>query len=338
MKNRGNIGSDRAEGTSSSNASGNPSAVSYSVPGSYESFVNELRSQGFTDSDTVEAVFMLERVSYRHMLPYLRAAKRISGQDKPMIKDAHDLLAFDRRFQAVVFKYIGILEGQLRAQYAHWLEERAGKMALYDAANFFNARHYESSMASLRREAQRSKDPIIRSFVRSDADGFRLPVRDAVECMTLGTLSKLISNTKVEGVSDTVAAFFGVSRAELTNWTKTVVSVRNTCAHFDPYVVRKEIPSTPIAIRGLDAETRSTFYVVFILGRLLSARIRFLDVNLLYSFRLWFDLKEVVDPYLEARGDLLRVVGVPDDWSALLNVASRGCVHEGIAVLSELTT
>ena len=41
---------DRAEGTSSSDASGNPSAVSFSIPKSYFRLLEDLDGQGFKDA------------------------------------------------------------------------------------------------------------------------------------------------------------------------------------------------------------------------------------------------------------------------------------------------
>ena len=49
-------------------------------------------------------------------MPYVSAAEK-SGE-KPTLQAVHDLLTLDRRFQAVVFKYIGIFEMQLRASYS----------------------------------------------------------------------------------------------------------------------------------------------------------------------------------------------------------------------------
>ena len=41
---------DRAEGTSSSDASGNPSAISFSIPKSYFRLLEELDGQGIRDA------------------------------------------------------------------------------------------------------------------------------------------------------------------------------------------------------------------------------------------------------------------------------------------------
>lgn len=61
------MGSNRAGGTSSACASGNPPAVSYSVDDSYAPLVDELRRQGFADAGTGETAFLLERTTMSHM-------------------------------------------------------------------------------------------------------------------------------------------------------------------------------------------------------------------------------------------------------------------------------
>ena len=89
--------------------------------------LDDLHRRGFIDARTDAARQLLERVNDRHLMPYVSAAEK-SGE-KPTLQAVHDLLTLDRRFQAVVFKYIGIFEMQLRASYSDAMAKAYGAFA-----------------------------------------------------------------------------------------------------------------------------------------------------------------------------------------------------------------
>lgn len=317
------MGSDRAEGTSSSDASGNPSAIVF--PGhTYEPLVQKLRDRGFLDADTDGVPFLLERVSYRHLQPYLAAVKQRDAEGA-MVKTAHDLLTLDRRFQAIVFKYIGIFETQLRAQYAHWMEVECGPLSLYEPRNFLREKEWRGSIERLNKEVARRREPAVKRML-AENEG-RLPVWEAVEFASLGTVSKLFGNTSTKPVTQQVTSFFGCGKAELSSWTRTITAARNIMAHFDPYIVRSEIPSTPLAIRGVVLPNRDPFYIVMLLAKLLSSPHAFDDMNLVYAFRLWLDLRDFLDGTAAEAPELLDIAGFPIDWEDEFCAATGGALR-----------
>ena len=70
---------DRAEGTSSGDASGNPSAV-FSVEQSYFDILERLRDEGFADALSGEAAYLVQCVSPSHLSPYLSLVRRMRGE------------------------------------------------------------------------------------------------------------------------------------------------------------------------------------------------------------------------------------------------------------------
>lgn len=318
MKKDAKIRFDRAGGTSDS--SGNPPA-NITFPDSYHHIIDELEALGFADADAVAVPYLLERVNYQHLKPYLHSVKSYMGSDAS-VKAAHDLLTFDRRFQSIIFKYIGIFELQFRAQYAHWLKTYYGDFALYDADLFLRYANYQRSIERYEDEVKRRKDKSTREQL-ADNSG-RLPIAYGIELVTLGTLSKLYSNTKDQDLTTRIASFFGASKNELSNWAKTVAAVRNICAHFEPYVVRKGIPSSPLPIRDIDYSNRETFYVAILLSKLLSSKLLFGDLNLSYSYRLYIDIYNIIREAAAANTDLIAISRIPDNWEDLLIEASGG--------------
>lgn len=142
---------DSTGGTSSDCASGNPPVVFFSGQDqpnflSNNQVLKNLRDAGFMDADTDEAKYLLEHVSYQHMIPYLKTAKAWSRDAG--IKRASDLLSFDRLMQAVTLRFIGVIEAQMRAQYSHAMAERHGSLAIYDGSLFLREDRYMRSRES----------------------------------------------------------------------------------------------------------------------------------------------------------------------------------------------
>lgn len=318
----GKIDIDRAEGTSSGDASGNPSAVFCTDP-SFVPTLRRLSERGFSDAVSGEAGFLVSNVSYRHLGPYLSAVEHNHGGDRPTLQEVHNVLTFDRRYQSILFKYIGIFESKLRTQYARRMEDAHGAFALYDESLFLRRDRYERSMdfysSEVRRQATKSR-AVRRSLDEHDG---RIPVSHGVECATLGTLSQLYSNTADQCVTAGVASSFGCSKSELSSWAKTITDVRNVCAHFDCYAVRRQIPSAPLRIRGIeDADNRGTFYVVLLLLRLMDPDVPFPDANLDYTARLRSDVESSVSAFAQVHPYLVEALGFRGTWREQMRLAS----------------
>ena len=291
MANEGDrIRGARAGGTSGRKSSGNPPAISFSI----KKDIAYLEQRGF-DCSSPEARYVIERVGMHRLEAYLpvvwgnsRAISFVNTtiieHDNPALKEAHDLLTYDRHMQAVILKYIGIIESQFRARYSRAMSSLHGDMALYDPALFRREEHWARAMEDASREIAR-KASASRTMRRAlDADG-KAPVGVSVEYMTLGTLSKLYNNTSDQTVVDWVAHGMNSSARELRGWLRTVADVRNICAHFNPYIVRRQIPATPLPIRSCELSNRSPFYIFPLLETMLSSKDakRFDDQDLDYS-------------------------------------------------------
>ena len=98
-----------------------------------------------------------------------------------------------------------------------------------------------------------------------DGNGGKVPVWLAVECMSLGNLSKLYSNTGNVSVTHSIADSFGVKRDELTSWLACLTAARNSCAHYDCLAFRKQLSTPPKSIRDVRCPNTIPFYTVFLL-------------------------------------------------------------------------
>ncbi len=316
---------DRAEGTSSSDASGNPSAVSFSIPKSYFRLLEELDGQGFKDALRGETAYLLERTSYEHLKPYLAMIRRHPRNGTPRVQDAHFLMSFDREFQAIAFKYVGIFESQMRAQYAHRMTCSHGGLCLYDRGLFLregnHARSLEHYSGEVERKARKGDPSVKRALAEN---GGRCPIELGIECMSLGTLSMLYSNTADRDVTDGVAESFGCTKSELASWLRTVGDARNAFAHFDSYLVRRQIPSTPLAIKGIGASNRKPFYIALLLMHLLSCDEMIEDWTLKYALLMNSEISGLLERNEGLFGYLYGEMGIPEENGRLDMIEAAG--------------
>ena len=295
----GNNGANRAGDTSQ--RCGNSPAVSVSGHFSPKSeppdvlskqeLIRHLAEMGFNDTDTAQAAYFIDRVGYTHAKPYaVRFAHRETG-----LAAVEAAVRFDRLFQSVLLKYIGLFEVQFRAQYSRLMAETGGAFAHRDPSCFKSQDLHMASLESYADEVNRqSRQSNVRVRKLIDAYG-DLPVWDAVEVMTMGTLSKLYKNTRSKAVRFGVADSFGVRCDELTSWMGTISYVRNRCAHFGRLLGTKLV-YMPKAIKGIGLSTDHPLYAALILEKLLSTDTEFPeDLPLMYSVGLLSDIVDVAN-------------------------------------------
>lgn len=311
---------ERTGGTSSACASGNPPVV-FSPPlfKSNDEILAELADKGYVGTDAPESRYVLEHVTYQHLMPYIRALDAIDGHPDPSLKLAHDLLTFDRRMQVVLMKYIGVFESQFRAQYLINMASRHGAYALYEEELFLRGERYAESLGYYQSEVEKRirRDSNMRQA--HEVGGGKLPLWMGVECMTLGTLSSLFSNTRDRSVTDAVAESFGASKSELVSWTKTITATRNICAHFEPLFVRKQLPAQPKKIEGVTCPRRMPLFAVLLLAHLLRKTIDTTDPNLNYKRRIEHDAAREINAFFTYFGPF-PIASIPFNWKSLLHV------------------
>lgn len=275
--------------------------------------LTRLSDMGFDDTDTPQASYFIDRVGYSHARPYAaRFAHRCTG-----LATVEAAVRFDRLFQSVMLKYIGIFEVQFRAQYSRLLAESGGAFAHRDPSCFKSMKWFESSLSAYAEEANRQirqKNEHVRSGVETYGD---LPVWDAVEVMSMGTLSKLYKNTRSKRVRFGVADSFDVTYEDLVSWMGTISFVRNRCAHFGR-LLGTNLVYMPRAIDGVALSTRHPLYAALVLEKLLSSEVEFPNnIPLMHSVCL---LSDIVDAASECTEPIVSEY-FPPNWKRLISRA-----------------
>lgn len=262
----GDMEPDRTEG--SSRRSGNSPVFSF------EDFCSYVDKLGFHASSPDAARELFETVGFQRLLPYLSFIdeNRISYAGRSM-EALSELIEFDSAVRCLVLKYVDIIETQLKARYAQFMLEELGEFCIMDKRNFKYEAEYQEAIRAIRHELIRQKKDNA-AVQRQLEHGFeRVPVRLALEVSSLGAVSKLLRNTKSPVVTSKVAASFGVNKRCLLSWVETISLVRNACAHFAPYAVRRQIPSAPKPVFGVEGNHAEPLYVFAVIERLLLGRV-----------------------------------------------------------------
>ena len=252
---------------------------------------------------------VLGKMSYQHLLPYVRLLEEGSHQEHS-IRELHRLAVFDRKLQSVVLEYVGLFELQLRAQYADAMGRRFGAFAHTDPHNFKNRGHFDGFMKAYRTEVSKQLRCGNRSISRSIEAYGEAPIWEAVEIMPFGVLSKLYNNTRPKSVRHEVSDSFGVASSGLSSWLRSLTVVRNTCAHFSP-LVGQRVPYSPARMDGVSCDNSTPFYAVLVLERLLSSADSIAELpDACYGIALAQDITDLFNAF----SDMLPLSGIPNDW------------------------
>lgn len=259
------INGDRAGDTSAEKSS---SANSPAILSSVRDDVSQLKSMGIDCGSSLSAEYVLACTTLHRLLAYRRFVEENKRGRKPELKEFWDVLTFDRRIQSTLIKYIGIFESKFRSVYSRLMGQECGEFALYEKRNFRRPDAYDRSRVHYETDINRQKR---NRFIKRQLDNYdgKVPLGVAVEYLSLGTLSKFYTNTKSHAVTKECAESFNVNKDKMASWLKTLTDVRNCCAHFNPYVTRRQIPSTPLPMRGEEEMSRHPFYAALMLQHLL---------------------------------------------------------------------
>ncbi|MBQ9000894.1 MAG: Abi family protein [Eggerthellaceae bacterium] len=259
------IAHDSTGGTS--HGSGNPPVFHF------KSFIDRLGAIGYSVESDMLTSYLIESVGYQTLTSYFSFFERIALQDHmKSLGTVNDVLDFDNQARILLLKAIGIIEQQLKAQFQAAMYEVGGTYCLYDPTLFRRENERVAALNSLRVEANRqsrNNAGVRRSFKSGES---RLPIWTAMDVASLGTVRRMYSNTRNAEVVHRVAESFGVNHRCLHSWLRTLTLVRNCCAHFNPYVVRPQIPAVPKPVYGVEGDNAKPLYALSLVDKLLNGR------------------------------------------------------------------
>jgi abortive infection bacteriophage resistance protein len=141
----------------------------------------------------------------------------------------------DEGLRAALIPALARVELVLRSHTARVIADTHGPSGRYLEADFYtDVGNAEPTVLSCRRDIERSKERHILRYRSSNGvtpDFGDLPVWSAVEAWSFGTLSKCIERGARGALADEVATSLGVAKAGFAYRVRSMVYLRNRCAH-----------------------------------------------------------------------------------------------------------
>jgi abortive infection bacteriophage resistance protein len=181
-----------------------------------------------------KAIRFLSRVNYyrfsAYCIPFEKS--RHSFRENVTFSNVQELYKFDKDLRNLLDEALEIIEIGLKTSIAYHLAHKHNTFIHETPDAFFENRAFTFSkwQEKLHTEIRRSQEKFIDHF-KSKYEGFpKLPLWMAVEVMSFGSLSRMISALKrTEQIE--IARIYGLHSKVFCSWLHTLVYVRNICAH-----------------------------------------------------------------------------------------------------------
>lgn len=198
----------------------------------YNAVLDNMEDRGLIIEDRGAALLILREVSPFHLenfgLQWVNEGKYCKGVSIAML---YQLYNADRMIKNFLFDYLADMEVQLRNVLGSILHEMAGPYGYLDKDYFKNEEYHETFIHDVENELRRANEPFVRAYRKDEEDKSPVPVYVALEVITMGSLSKLVSNLKRSELKK-LASFYGLKSEKLIiSFLKALTILRNTCAH-----------------------------------------------------------------------------------------------------------
>lgn len=201
----------------------------------YDQQIDRLIQRGMQIPDRDRARHYLSHLNYYRLgaywLPFEadHATHRFSPETR--FDDVVSLYVFDRELRLLVMDAIERLEVSVRTQWAYHLAHTYGPHAHMDAGLFKRSDGYRKCRTSLEEELRRSKEVFVSHYQNNYSVPDLPPLWAVVEVMSLGQLSKWVSNLRHSRDRQVIARCYGIDEMILTSFLHHLTIVRNICAH-----------------------------------------------------------------------------------------------------------
>ena len=220
-----------------------------------EEQVEILKRKGLIIEDEEETKEILLRENYFFINGY-RLLLMNSYSDKTFVKgstfkELYALFLFDRSMRNIIFKYLLIIENQLKSITSYQLSKKYG----YQEKDYLNPKNFTEDRSKIRRVKdliEKMKRQVRINGTKHNATlhyiknyGY-VPMWILVKVLSFGIVCELYSVLKKEDQIE-IASVFNVSTEYLEDFLPILANYRNLCAHEDimfDYKTEKVIPDT----------------------------------------------------------------------------------------------
>ncbi len=302
---------------------------------SLEEQIKLLRARGLTinDEKTVEEILLKENYffvnGYRHLLME-------NHNDEKFIQGAtfgelYAIFWFDREIRNILFKYILIIENNIKSVISHYMSKKYGyhEKQYLNPKNFktesFKLTHVNDVLNKVKRQIRlnskqhRATQHYVKKY------GF-IPLWVSVKVLSFGIVSELYSILKYEDQKE-IAEIYGIEVDELTSYLTLLSNYRNLCAHEDILYdcrTQRTIPNSfiheKLGIKKYNDEYKygknDIFAIMIVFKQLLWERL-FTELTNVISYEIERLDQKIVSVKTK---DILEKMGMPSNWKELKEV------------------
>ena len=172
---------------------------------------------------------------YRHL--FLKSEKDKKFKDGTTFEELYSLFLFDRSFRNILFKYLLVIENNLKSVFSYQLSKKYGyrERDYLKEKNFTNAKDKQAQLNDLLKKMKRqirvngSQHSATLHYVSNY--GY-IPLWILVKVLSFGIVSEMFQILKDEDQSE-IAKIYGVDAQTLIVYLPILANYRNLCAHED---------------------------------------------------------------------------------------------------------
>lgn len=288
-------------------------------PLTFDEQVALLKSRGLVIADDAKAKHRLSHLNYYRLRAYwmeMEGPKGPNGEhsfsDGEDLERAYTLYLFDRSLRLLVMDAIEQIEVSVRTQWAYHLAIRHNNPhAFLDPSLFRDERKHKTGLDTLKEEYSHSRETFIEHYRNTYDDPALPPIWAMCEVMSLGQLSRWISNLKFRADRQAIADTYDLDEQILCSFLGHLTYVRNLCAHHSrlwnrQFTITMRIPGKRPhhALAWFNRAAERQLYNTLAMLAVLLARI---EPETYWSSRL----QALIDHFPDIR---LAAMGFPDQW------------------------
>jgi abortive infection bacteriophage resistance protein len=213
--------------------------------------IKKLQKRGLIIADIPIAEHYLINVGYYRLSGYWLTMQSDKANHifKPnsTFENVISIYQFDRELRLLLFDIIERIEIALRTRMVYYLSHEINPWWFEDSSIFKNTVAHTTTLISIDRELQQTKEEFItQHYLKYHTDTRRPPAWKTLNITSFGTISKLYGNLADRIHSkDLIAKELGtVNKSFLPSWLQSISQIRNICAHHGR-IWNKNIPSKP---------------------------------------------------------------------------------------------
>lgn len=195
-----------------------------------------LKERGLEISDIERAKHYLSNISFYRLRAYTYPFQDNEDPNHPFIQKVNfngiiDLYVFDRKLRLLIFDAIEKIEIAFRTKVIYHLSITYGPHWFEDKSLYRNKRQFETDMAKLNGEIERSTETFIKHYRTKYTKPSNPAAWMSLEVSSISLISKLYENLNECKEKQIIADEFGLNTLLLKSWIRSLAYLRNICAH-----------------------------------------------------------------------------------------------------------